>query len=302
LFAEWVGAETAGAAKIGCALAVVQTGGRLRACFFRRLYRRANGVAALKAPRVDGRLFPHNLRVGRETETGPIVFLSASFTAASNTTMQRLSLSPAASVPLAGWALLFGLLGLAGLTAGCQEADSSVVTDLRDGSYELVDQDSTTVRFPDAFLGDVLVVGYVYTHCPDVCPRITANMKEVRAALDDTTGVRFVTITFDPVRDTPSVLADYRSAYRVDGTSWAFLTGAPATIERLMEQMDVRRTFTTPAGDTLQTPAAGQTYYVNHTNQISLVDPQGRVRQHYGGSMTPPEILVEDINKLRRDS
>ena len=49
-----------------------------------------------------------------------------------------------------------------------------------------------------------------------------------------------------------------------------------------------------------ETTADGEAvYFLNHTDQISLIDQQGRVVFNYGGSMTPPDIFVEDIQKLR---
>jgi protein SCO1/2 len=193
---------------------------------------------------------------------------------------------------------LVAALLLVGLGTGCsQKLDPPVQDDLRDASFDLVTQDSSSVTFPDAYRGDVLVVGYIYTQCPDVCPMITANMKNVRSKLDSTEGVRFVTITFDPERDTPDRLAAYRDAYKIDAPTWAFLTGSPETVDRLMNRLGIRttRTPTDPSapGDTTDT------YFINHTDQITLIDAQGRIRGEYMGSRTPPKYIVEDIHKLR---
>lgn len=187
---------------------------------------------------------------------------------------------------------------LAGLGAGCsQTLDPPVQDDLDDTEYTLTTHDSTAVTFPDGYSGDVLVVGYVYTQCPDVCPMITANMKKIRAALESTDGVRFVTITFDPERDTPSRLHTYRAAYGIDAPTWDFLTGRPETIDQLMKRMGVRtsRTSTNPNAPADTT----DTYFINHTDQITLIDAQGRVRGEYMGSRTPPKYIVEDIQKIR---
>ena len=180
---------------------------------------------------------------------------------------------------------------------GCQP-DMEVLDDLDDASYTLLTHDSTTVTFPDDYEGDILVVGYVYTMCPDICPMTTANMKNVRDQLESRDDVRFITVTFDPKRDTPQRLREYRAAYKLDDTSWDFLTGDSTTINRFMERMDVRHRVVTSDGR----PASSDTlesYFVDHTDQVNLLDDDGRIRAEYGGSRTPPEFIVEDINKLR---
>jgi protein SCO1/2 len=186
-----------------------------------------------------------------------------------------------------------GLITLA--LTGCASNDADRIDDLSDVSFELVNQDSTTVTFPDDFAGQALVVGYVYTQCPDICPMVTANMRQLRERVDAPDDVAFVTITFDPRRDTPERLRAYRKAYGLDDTDWHFLTGDPDTISRLMERLDVRVELS--RGSYQDTD-----YLIDHTDQISLIDPQQRVLFHYGGSMTPVDVLAEDLQKIRPTS
>lgn len=191
---------------------------------------------------------------------------------------------------------LAGLLAV-GLWTGCQQ-DPRVIANLSDRSYALVNQDSSAVSFPDAYDGKILVVGTIYTHCPDVCSMITANMKRAREQLGDAEDVQFVTITFDPQRDTPSRLASYRRSFGVDDTSWAFLTGEPETINALMKRLGVFHQVTGPNGapasrDTLST------YFFSHSDRILFIDAQGRVRPGYNGSRTSPDTLAEAIHNMR---
>ena len=76
--------------------------------------------------------------------------------------------------------------------------------------FNLTDHDGNNVSFSD-FDGKTIVVAFTYTHCPDVCPVIEANMKFMKAELGDTYGedVVFLSISIDPLRDTQEVLADY---------------------------------------------------------------------------------------------
>lgn len=183
-----------------------------------------------------------------------------------------------------------GLVGL--LITGCDSSD--VLDDLSDRSWELVNQDSAAVTFPDDFKGNILVAGYIYTHCPGVCPAITANMKTISTRLPDRQDVRFVGITFDPMRDRPSVLKSYMNKHGLDERRFTFLTGDSATVHSLLKRVDIRTQLQpdSASGD------GTQQYLLNHTNQINLIDRRGRIRAEYGGSMVPPEHVVEDIKKL----
>lgn len=186
-----------------------------------------------------------------------------------------------------------GLLSL--LITGCDSPD--VMEDLSDRSWELVNQDSTAVTFPDDFKDNILVAGYIYTNCPGVCPAITANMKNISADLPDRQDVQFIGITFDPVRDTPSVLKKYMIKHDLDERRFTFLTGDTATVYSLLDQVGIRtrvRTTDSTSGSGVEE----KQYLLNHTNQINLIDRQGRIRAEYGGSMVPPEHVVEDIKKL----
>lgn len=194
---------------------------------------------------------------------------------------------------------LFALLAAVVLAAGligCQP--DNVIDDLSDTSYELLNRDSAAVSFPQQVEGDIVVLGYIYTHCPDVCPMTTANMKQARDQLGAPDDVQFVTVTFDPLRDTPSVMQRYSETWGVADTDWMFLTGDTTTVNRMMRRIGIRHQVT----DTTTTESGEEIYFISHTDLVTLIDEDGRIRQHYSGSRTPPEILVEDINKLRNGS
>jgi Uncharacterized protein SCO1/SenC/PrrC, involved in biogenesis of respiratory and photosynthetic systems len=72
------------------------------------------------------------------------------------------------------------------------------------GNYKLFNQDSAVVNFPGDFKNKNLLVGFIYTHCPDICPMITENMIKVNEKIKDE-DLLFVLISFDSKRDKPSV-------------------------------------------------------------------------------------------------
>src|SRR5438874_67709 len=84
----------------------------------------------------------------------------------------------------------------------------------------------TAKPFDSASLnGHIWVVDFIFTNCPGPCPRMTSQMKQVLRATEDNPAVRFVSISIDPKRDTPEVLASYARKFHADTERWVFLTG-----------------------------------------------------------------------------
>lgn len=166
--------------------------------------------------------------------------------------------------------------------------------DYSDDSFTLVNQDRQEVVFPDDFEGAPLIVGFIYTNCPDICSFITANVKKIEDAATYPEDTQFALITFDPERDRPDILKSYASAFEMDKNPFQFLTGSTAEIERLMERVDVRKAIS----DEQETDSGESIYFLSHSDKILLIDPQSRLVFDYGGSMTPVDIVAEDLNQL----
>jgi protein SCO1/2 len=94
-------------------------------------------------------------------------------------------------------------------------------------NIELVRHDGTKVRFQEDLIeGRTVVLNFMYTTCADVCPMETARLCEVQEILGERVGqdVHMYSITVDPDRDTPEVLADYRERFGCED-GWDFFTG-----------------------------------------------------------------------------
>ena len=65
----------------------------------------------------------------------------------------------------------------------CSE-DFEIVEDLSNKNYQLLNQDSSQVKFPELIKGKVAVVGYIFTNCPDICPLTTNNMRLIRELIE----------------------------------------------------------------------------------------------------------------------
>lgn len=114
------------------------------------------------------------------------------------------------------------------------EPAQSADVDLRDRT--LVDQDGRDVRFVSDVIGDrIVVVDFVYTSCTTVCPVISAVFGQVQERLGDRLGdeVALVSMSVDPIRDTPERLKDYAVRQNA-GDGWVWLTGSKATVEDVL--------------------------------------------------------------------
>ena len=101
----------------------------------------------------------------------------------------------------------------------------------------LVTQDGETVRFFDDVIKDkVVVINFIYTHCPDTCPLETAQLVRVQEIMGDRLGkdVFFYSISIDPENDTPEVLREYRKRFKAN---WTFLTGNNEDIVKLRKKL-----------------------------------------------------------------
>jgi protein SCO1 len=169
----------------------------------------------------------------------------------------------------------------------------SVKDDLNDVQFELTDHRGEQVIFPDSFQGKSVLIGYVYTHCPDICPMITFNMRDVEQELDRD-DIHFVSISFDPNRDTPEILADYARNYRLNDEKWSLLTGDRRTISELLDRLNIA-TVKTPSRFT---ESGHQIYFIDHTDRVTLIDSEGKIRRHYTGSELRSEEVITDIRQL----
>lgn len=183
------------------------------------------------------------------------------------------------------------LIATVAFTTSCS---SPALDDYSDVQLQLVDQNGVSVTFPDDFRGAPVVMGFIYTHCPDICSFITANVSKVYNEMDDPGETRFVLVTFDPNRDTSEVLKGYADAFDMDREPFQFLTGDPNVIDQLMVRVGVR----TQESYSREIENSDRMYFLNHSDKILLIDSRSRLIFDYGGSMTPPNIIIEDLEKL----
>lgn len=103
----------------------------------------------------------------------------------------------------------------------------------------LLDQDGREVRFySDVLEGRVVLLNVIFTSCEDACPLITRKLREVREALGGDAGrVHFISLTSDPLNDSPQALKAYARKQGADDPNWTFLTGSREHMELVLGRL-----------------------------------------------------------------
>jgi cytochrome oxidase Cu insertion factor (SCO1/SenC/PrrC family) len=101
--------------------------------------------------------------------------------------------------------------------------------------FALIDQNGRPVRKAD-LEGKIWIANFIFTNCPDECPLMTVEMGQLQSDLAAVPGLRLVSITVDPERDTPPVLSEYAERFHAHPKRWLFLTGDKRAIYRLARE------------------------------------------------------------------
>ena len=106
-------------------------------------------------------------------------------------------------------------------------------------NLELLTQEGRKVRFyADMLEGKTVLINVIYTNCKDACPLITQVLKDVRARLPESAShIQFITLSSDPLRDTPQALKEFARKQGVDVPGWTFLTGRKSNVDQILKKL-----------------------------------------------------------------
>ena len=123
-----------------------------------------------------------------------------------------------------------------GGTAATAASVAEATAEVKLVDVPLVDQDGVPTRLPEVVGDRVVVLDFVYTSCTTVCPVLGAIFERLGGAFGERLGqdVRLVSITVDPVRDTPAALKAYAARHRAPA-GWTFLTGSQENVDRVLQ-------------------------------------------------------------------
>jgi protein SCO1/2 len=154
----------------------------------------------------------------------------------------------------------------------------------------LTDQDGRRLALRD-LMGKAVLVAFVYTSCPDVCPlmfgAVTAVQRRVQA--EGRGDVVSVFVTTDPEVDTPEVLRAFATRRGADLPSTVLLTGSADELRGVWEGFGVK----------VRRLARG---LVDHSPLTFLIDAQGVIRYRYLGGVLDTETIAADVRSILTNS
>ncbi len=154
--------------------------------------------------------------------------------------------------------------------------------------FELVNQDGVKKGIED-WTGKIVVVDFFFTHCPVICPKMTANLKRVQEAFSDNE-ILINSFSVDPQRDSAVQLKKYSEKFRINLDNWQLLTGDKKDIYKL-----ARNSFMLVATD----GDGGPDDFI-HSEKLTLIDKKKMIRGYYDGTNEKDtDQLIYDIKKLQ---
>jgi len=163
--------------------------------------------------------------------------------------------------------------------------------------FSYTDTEGQTVTLKNTN-GDVRLLYFFFSYCPDVCPPTTFLMSKAQDELKKEglfgDKVKFLSVTIDPTRDTPERLKEFAGQYDADFSGWKFLRGDEKATAELAKKYQILVTKDEKTGD------------FGHMNLIVLLDKKGQIREWIsaneyfanGDKNLPLSDLVQKIKAL----
>ena len=163
---------------------------------------------------------------------------------------------------------------------------------------EVLLESGDPVDLADLFDDQYVILSFIYSSCDDVngCPLATFVMYQLHQRIQEDAALadrlRLLTISFDPINDSPEVMAQYREAFIDEESGWKFLTSeSEAALKPILDGygQSVNRVYN----------ESGQaTGHFSHILRVYLIDPQKQIRNIYNVDFLHPELLLTDIRTL----
>jgi protein SCO1/2 len=158
-----------------------------------------------------------------------------------------------------------------------------------DGRF--LDQNGRKRRFSE-FKGAPVVMTFIYTRCPlpTFCPMMDRHFVTLQNRLRDNPAmkdVHLVTVSFDPVTDTPAVLKKHAKELNADLTRWTFLTGDRDEVDQFASRFGVSISR-----------AMNDARDITHNLRTAILGADGTLAKVYTGNDWSPKQVLADLKAL----
>jgi protein SCO1 len=138
------------------------------------------------------------------------------------------------------------------------------------------------------YRGTPVLVTFLYTHCPDVCPLIATNLHAAQSRLGaDAHNVQIIAVSVDPRGDTPKTVAAFLRAHEMTGRM-QYLLGSPARLATTWKAWNVG-----------SQQDSGNPEFVAHSALIYGIGASGKLMTIYPANFKPAQI-VHDVPLLAK--
>ena len=145
---------------------------------------------------------------------------------------------------LAGFTFSAALLVCWSATSIAANTSTDAAADAKAREYftniELIDQNGQRLAFYDDVLkGNIVVISFIFTNCQGACPLMTRNLTMIRDMLPSKVRdeIQFISISLDPVRDTPAAMKEFAQTHDADQERWLWLTGQPDNVNLITNKL-----------------------------------------------------------------
>jgi protein SCO1/2 len=167
------------------------------------------------------------------------------------------------------------------------------------GDGEVIDSQNLALHLRELTHGRVTVMSFIYTRCAaaKACPYATGVLMQLHQESKKdpalAKGMRLVSMSFDPVMDTPERMAEYSTLARSTrpAAEWKFLTTrSPQELQPILDSygqaVNKRSNPKDPQGP------------LYHILRVFLIDAQGNVRNIYSSDTLDPRLVLADVKTL----
>jgi protein SCO1 len=166
---------------------------------------------------------------------------------------------------------------------GAAQPAAAQATEVKLADARLIDQNGAALGFKTDVIGrKIVVMDFVYTTCTTVCPVLSTLFGQVQGRLGSRVGrdVALVSVTVDPVRDTPARLKEYSARFDA-GPGWIWLTGQKPAVDGVLKSL-----------------GAYTSNFVDHPALVLVGDgASGKWTRYYG--FPDPDQIVAKIEELQ---
>ena len=142
-------------------------------------------------------------------------------------------------------------------------------------------QNNKTIELKE-LKGEVLVVVMIYTSCKAACPRLVADMRNIRKDVGESDNVNYILVSIDPETDTPEILKQFAIENFMDDEHWTFLNGSVEDVREFANVLAMKYKSISPLD-------------FSHSNIISVFNQGGELEFQQEGLGVDNKGIVNTV-------